>query len=140
MSKFKQPAVVKKHIKKFGHQGGWTFWSAMFVMFVLGFCAYLGMQLVPIYATNHNVQNSMNRSLEEADPKSITRAYVIRKMDAQLYLDGSHHTLNYKKDLTVKRLRSKILVEVKYQREIPLFNNMSLLVRFENQAEKRIGG
>ena len=140
MSKLKQSSVVKKNIKNFGHQGGWTFWSAMFVMLVLGSLAYVGMQLVPIFSTNQNVQNAMNRSLEEADPKTITRAYIIRKMQAQLYLDGSHHTLDYKKDLKVKRLRSKLVVEVKYQREVPLFYNMSLLVRFDNLAEKRTGG
>ena len=139
MSKFKQSMVAKQNIKKFSRQGGWTFWSAMFVMCVLGFSAYVGMQLVPIYSTNHNVQNAMNRSLLDVDPSTITRAYVIRKMQAQLYLDGSHKAFDYKK-LKVKRVGSKAIIEVKYQSEVPLLSNLSLLVRFENVAETRAGG
>ena len=97
------------------------------------------MQLVPIYSTNHNVQNAMNRSLLDVDPSTITRAYVIRKMQAQLYLDGSHKAFDYKK-LKVKRVGSKAIIEVKDQSEVPLLSNLSLLVRFENVAETRAGG
>jgi hypothetical protein len=139
MSKFKQPVLIKYSFKKFSHQGGWTFWSAIVVMSMLGFFAYVGMQLVPIYTSNQSVKSAMDLSLVEVDPKTISRGYIVRKIQDQLYLDSSGDFIDYKKELTVKRVKSNIVLNVKYQREVPLFSNLSLLVRFENVSEARIG-
>lgn len=107
-------------------------------MLVVGFFAYVGMQLVPIYATNENVVNAMRQSLEEVDLNRVNRATIIRKMNAQLYLDGSHQLLNYKTDLKVRRSRRLFVVETTYRREIPLFYNLSLVASFHNVEERTL--
>ena len=117
-------------------QGGWTFWSLMFVMLVILFCSYVGMQLVPVYNANQNVTNAMVRALEGQDLTRLNRATVIRKMNAQLYLDGSHKLLNYKQDLKVRRSRKEFILETHYRREIPLFYNLSIVATFDN-VERR---
>jgi len=113
-------------------QGGWTFWSLLFVLSVIMFFAYVGMQLVPIYAANENVKNAMNLSLENVDLNKATRRLIIRKMNDQLYLDGDHYLLNYKTDLKVRRSRKEFILETKYRREIPLFYNISVVADFNN--------
>ncbi|MEM7357822.1 MAG: DUF4845 domain-containing protein [Pseudomonadota bacterium] len=128
----------KVRFVKFNKQQGWTFWSLLFVMLVVGFFAYVGMQLVPIYATNENVVNAMRQSLEEVDLNRVNRATIIRKMNAQLYLDGSHQLLNYKTDLKVRRSRRLFVVETTYRREIPLFYNLSLVASFHNVEERTL--
>ncbi len=124
--------------KNISKQSGWTFWSLMFVLGVLGFFGYVGMQLIPVYGANNNVKNAMRLSLENIDSNRITRASVIRSMDGQLYLDGSHKLLNYKTDLVIKRSRKLLFLETHYQREIPLFYNLSILVKFDNVEKVQI--
>lgn len=130
----------KSRIVNISRQRGWTFWSLLFVMLVIGFFSYVGMQLVPIYATNENVVNAMRQSLEEVDLTRVNRATIIRKMNAQLYLDGSHQLLNYKTDLKVRRSRKLFVVETSYRREIPLFFNLSLVASFHNVEERNLTG
>lgn len=117
-------------------QGGWTFWSLLFVMAVILFFSYVGMQLVPVYAVNENVKNAMRISIQNSDLRRVTRNELIRKMDAQLYLDGSHQVLNYRTDIKVKRSQSKFIMETNYRREIPLFLNLSLVASFSNVEER----
>jgi len=123
-------------MKKIADQGGWTFWSLLFVMGVILFFSYVGMQLVPVYSANQNITNAMNRSVDDIDLFKASRGVIIKKLNTQLYLDGSHELLNYKTDLKVKRSRKKFTLETNYNREIPLFFNISILVRFNNVVER----
>lgn len=106
------------------------------MMAVILFFSYVGMQLVPVYAVNENVKNAMRISIQNSDLRRVTRNELIRKMNAQLYLDGSHQLLNYKTDLKVKRSQSKFIMETNYRREIPLFLNLSLVASFSNVEER----
>lgn len=133
-----QRSATVRPVKNIYRQGGWTFWSLLFVLLVILFFAYIGMQLVPVYAANQNVKNAMQISLKETDLRRVTRAQIIRKMDAQLYLDGSHKMLNYKTDLKVRRSQKQFIVETNYRREIPLFWNLSLVASFNNVEERSL--
>ncbi len=119
-------------------QGGWTFWSLLFVMGVILFFSYVGMRLVPVYAANENVKNAMRISLQDIDLRRATRAEIVRKMDGQLYLDGSHKLLDYKTELKVKRSKKQFILETNYSREIELFLNLSLLAKFDNVEEREL--
>jgi hypothetical protein len=119
-------------------QQGWTFWSLVFVMSVILFFSYIGMQLVPVYSANQNIKNSMSLAVDNADLRRVSRTQIIKAMQAQLYLDGSHQLLNYKTDLKVRRSPKKFVVETHYNREIPLFYNLSLKAKFDNVVERSL--
>ncbi len=121
-------------------QQGWTLWSLLFVLGVLLFFAYVGMQLVPVYGANGNIVNAMERSVDGQDLRRITRAEIIRKMNSQLYLDGTHQLLDYKNDLKVSRNRNKFVLQVNYERKIPLFFNISVAADFEPRLECSLSG
>ena len=127
-----------RDMKQIKQQQGWTFWSLLFVLSVVVFFAYVGMQMVPVYASNENVRNAMQLSLKDIDLTKATRSQIVRKIDAQLYLDGSHKLLDYKTDLKVRRSRKEFVLETVYQREIPLFYNVHLLLKFDNVEKKAL--
>lgn len=116
-------------------QQGWTFWSLLFTLSVIGFFAYVGMQLVPVYSTNDSISKAIRQTAEEVDPRKVTRREIINKLNKQLYLDGNHELLDFKKDLKVTRNKSKFEVGVNYDREIPLFANLSIVARFSPKVE-----
>jgi len=126
--------------KAIGSQAGWTMWSMLFVMSVLFVAAYIVIQLVPIFSANENVKNAMRQSVEDKDLRKISRNQIIRGMQDQLYLDGSHELLDYKKDLNMARNRNKFLLEVKYEREVPLVANLVLIARFNPKVECELNG
>jgi hypothetical protein len=124
-----------KPLTNIKRQGGWTFWSLTFTLGVLAFFSYVGMQLVPIYTANGNIENAMERSIEGVNLRSVGRAEIIKKMDKQLYLDGSHKLLNYKEDLVIKRSRSVFTLQVSYERRVPIVGNVSILAEFSPVVE-----
>lgn len=122
------------------YQSGWTFWGLLFTLSVLGFAAYVGMRLVPIYSANENVKNAMELAMNDINYQSVSRSAIVRKMQAQLYLDGSHQLIEYKKALKVKRSKKDVVLTVDYQREVPVIANVSLLVKFNNKVVKNVNG
>lgn len=131
---------MNKPYRIIGTQQGWTFWSMVFVMSIVLFFSYVGLQLVPIYLANDSIKTAMMRSIEDKDPSTISRTIIIRKMSAQLYLDGNHNILNYKTDVKVKRSRSELIVETHYVREVPLFFNLTLRAKFDNVESRNLKG
>lgn len=130
-----QEFMAKKPLLNIKRQGGWTFWSLTFTLGVLGFFAYIGMQLVPIYTVNGNIENAMQRSIDGVNLRSVGRAEIIKKMDKQLYLDGSHKLLNYKEDLVIKRSRSLFTLQISYERRVPIVGNLSIIADFNPMVE-----
>ncbi|MFT4630412.1 MAG: hypothetical protein ACI8PV_001534 [Dinoroseobacter sp.] len=128
----------KNQLKNIKRQGGWTFWSLLFVLLTVFFFAYVGMQLVPIFTENKNVKNAMQLAIDNVDSRKATRQQIVRKLQDQLYLDGSHDLLDYKTDLKLSRTRKKLIIETHYRREIPLFFNVGVYANFDNVVEKTL--
>jgi len=55
--------VNSRNISKINQQKGWTMWSLMFVLGVVGLFAYVGFQLVPVYSANSNIKNAMQLAI-----------------------------------------------------------------------------
>ena len=132
--------TMKKQMPYIKSQGGWTIWSMMFVLSTIGFLAYMAMQLVPVYESNSNVKNALRTSVQNNDVQKITRGQIIKGMRQQLYLDGGSDYIDYKTDLKVTRDRSKLVITVDYERRIPLFANISVVVDFKPTLECGMSG
>ena len=130
--------VSSKKISNISQQNGWTMWSLMFVLGILGLFAYIGFQLVPVYSSNSNIKNAMQVALDEVSTSQISRSGIVSKMRGQLYLDGSHKLLDFKKDLDIKRTQRELVLKVNYERRVPLFFNLSLVATFENEVKRNL--
>ena len=135
MKKYRVTTELNGNIAR---QEGWTMWSLMFVSGVIIFFTYIGFQLVPLYSTNSNIKNAMQLALNDVTPSQVSRSGIVKKMQNQLYLDGSHKLLNYKKDLNIKRSQRELIVKVNYERRVPLFFNLSIVASFENEAKRNL--
>ena len=136
-SVFATPNVAaRRHPSRFNAQSGWTFWSLLFVMGVMLFTAYVGMQLVPVYSSNENIKNAMENAIADKNLLRINRNSIVKGMKAQLFLDGNNKVINYATDVTVERSERQFIFTTSYEREVPLFFNLSLLVRFDNVIER----
>jgi hypothetical protein len=131
----KQDLNSTKSFVNIKRQGGWTFWGLAFTLSTLGFFSYVGMQLVPLYTVNGNIENAMIRSVEGINLKTVGRAEIIRKMNKQLYLDGSHQLLNYKEDMIIKRSRTVFTMQIDYERRFSVLGNIGVVADFSPTVE-----
>ncbi len=131
---------MKKNIKNFKSQAGWTIWSLIFTLGTIGFFAYVGMKLVPMYNENQNIVNAMERSLENANLAKISRRDIINSMEKQLQIDGDDNIIDYKKALKVSRDRTTFKISLDYDRVVPLVANISVLAEFTPALECDLGG
>lgn len=120
----------RQKMKLFKQQAGWTFWSLLFTLLVLGFFAYIGMQLVPIHMQNENIKNAMVQSVEGVNLRKVTRNAIIGKMNRQLYLDQAHELLDFKRDLKVTKKSNEFKLELNYTREVPIVADHYVMVKF----------
>lgn len=127
-------------MQNFKSQAGWTIWSLIFTLGTIGFFAYVGMKLVPVYSENQNIVNAMQRSIENQDLRRVTRGKIIQAMEKQLYLDGADELIDYKEALKVTRNRTELNIVLDYERKIPLFANISLVASFNPSLECDLGG
>ena len=80
----------------------------------------------------------MQIALDDISPSKISRSGIISKMQGQLYLDGSHELLNFKKDLDIKRTQRELIIKVNYERRVSLFFNLSIVASFENEVKRNL--
>jgi len=139
----KNIAAVNNKMKPFSdmtRQGGWTFWSLGFTLLVFGFFAYVFMQLVPVYATNANIEKAMQGSVEGVDIRKVRRNDISFAISKQLALDGTQAAVDLRKGLVVKRTRDMLTIDVAYEPTIHLFFNISILATFNPRLECDFSG
>jgi hypothetical protein len=105
---------------------------------VIVFAAYLMMNLLPVYTNHSSVMNAVNSGLDQSNLRTITRRALIQNMNQQLLMDGVYDLVDWDKALIVERTRQNVTVNLNYQRVVPLFNKISLLVSFDERFERTV--
>ena len=105
---------------------------------VIGFAAYIVMNLLPIYTNHSSVTNAVNSGLDQSNLRTITSRALIQSMNQQLLMDDVYDLVDWDEALVVERNRQNVTVNLNYQRVIPLFKNISLLVSFDEGFERAV--
>ena len=59
-------------------------------------------------------------------------------MRPQMLMDDVDDVADWGKSITVKRDKKLVTVNLNYQRVVPLFDNISLLVHFDDSVERSV--
>ena len=116
-------------------QEGWTMVGLLLVIAVVMFFAYIVMKLVPVYLDNEEVKHAMEVGLTKGDPKLQTRNTIIRNMYSQMVIDDTDLLTDWKNAVSYKKTRDKVVFTNRYDRVVPLYDNISLLISFNNVME-----
>lgn len=113
-------------------QGGFTLWSALYVLITLGIIVFVAVRSVPVYLNNHEIDKALGEvahdpSLQHADAIAIRRA-VARHFEAGYASDVSP------RDVTISHDESDRIIELRYEVRRPLAFNMSLVYSFDDTA------
>lgn len=104
---------------------GLIFWGI-----VVALVAVLGMKVVPTTIEYYKIKKSAEGTLNKVGPDS-TVADVRNAFDRFAEIDMLEFS---SKDLEISKENGKIVIEFAYEKRIPLFANVSLLIEYQGVA------
>ncbi len=119
-------------MKRFGkQQEGMTFLSLLIVLAVVGFFAYIGIKLTPIYLQHFSVTSSL-QSLAEEESQGLAVGELRSRLLKRLEINSVTHVTE--DDIKVRSEANSKTVTVQYEVQEPFYGNVSLLISFEDSV------
>lgn len=113
----------------FSRQKGLSLFSVLLLMIVLGGAIMLGMKVTPVYTEYAEVRHAITALSAQSN---VGEASVRRDFNQRASVAGISSIKG--ENLTVVTGGNFVFVRATYQREVPLFSNISLLFKFDTQA------
>jgi len=119
-------------MKRFGkQQEGMTFISLLIVLAVVGFFAYIGIKLTPVYLQHFSVTSSL-QSLAEEESQGLAVGELRSRLLKRLEINSVTNVTE--DDIKVRSEANSKTVTVQYEVQEPFYGNVSLLISFEDSV------
>jgi Tfp pilus assembly major pilin PilA len=117
-------------------QRGLSFLGLIALVGVLGFCAVIGLKLIPIYMESWKIDGIMEATISEPGINDQSRQEVIESMLKRLDIDAvdAVNYSNWRDKLTVAKRKNNVTINVRYEITTPLLGNLSLLAVFDKSV------
>lgn len=117
-------------------QRGLSFLGLVVLVGVLGFCAVIGLKLIPIYMESWKINGIMEAVISEPGINDQSRQEVIESMLKRLDIDAvdAVNYSNWRDKLTVAKRKNNVTINVRYEITTPLLGNLSLLAVFDKSV------
>jgi len=104
---------------------------------MIGFYVFLGIKLGPEYMNFMSVRSAVQGVADEAGIEKIGRQEMRTRIAKRLNVSSIYFI--QKEDITVKEMEDGLHVIADYHREIPLFSNVYVLLKFKHDASVKNG-
>ncbi|MCE2915027.1 MAG: DUF4845 domain-containing protein [Rubrivivax sp.] len=111
-------------------QRGLTMFGLLFWAVVIGFIGYLAVRTFPTVTEYFTIQRIVKKIAAE-QPATVAEARAA--FDRQREIDYGVTSISGK-DLTVTKENDKVVIKFAYEREIPLFGPVFLLLKYDGQS------
>ena len=100
-------------------QAGFTFWSVVFYVLVLGAAMVLALRIAPSYLEYRTVRDIMERAVNEWNP-SEQGTFVVKTRIRKLLQTSQIYVIKAE-DVKVYRDKNDVVVDANYETRFPLF-------------------
>ena len=90
---------------------------------------------VPVYLNNDKIESAVRRVAAQPDIGAVSKGEIVSRIKRYLDVDYAHGTVDINESLKIKKSRDKLELQVDYETVVPLFANVSLLLKFENHID-----
>ncbi|MCC6302578.1 MAG: DUF4845 domain-containing protein [Gammaproteobacteria bacterium] len=119
-------------MERFGKkQEGLTFLSLLIVLAVIGFFAYIGIKLTPVYLEHFSVTSSL-QSLAEEESQGLAVGELRSRLLKRLEINNVSHV--GENDIDIRSDSGSKTVTIQYEVQEPFYGNVSLLISFEDSV------
>lgn len=116
-------------------QRGMTMWSAAFVIAVVVFFLFIGFKLFPVYMESFKIEKALEGVASQPNAGTKTRTEILNSLSKRFDIDDVEgRNLGSDWFSTEKQGRTLIL-RISYERVVPLFYNISVLIDFDFARE-----
>ena len=118
-------------------QRGISFVGLIFVLVVLAFVGLIGLRLFPFYMTSFKIDKAMTAVVEDPGMRDESVRSIVRSIVKRLDIDSVTFITekNFNDYVVLSNDNGKIVIDVYYDEEAPLFANIFLRVEFEKHFE-----
>jgi Domain of unknown function (DUF4845) len=113
------------------HQRGVTLMGLLFWGGVLGFLAVVGMKVLPTVNEFMTIKRTVDKVAKEG---GSTVPEIRTAFDRQKEIEYSITSITAK-DLNITKENDKVVVSFAYPKEVELFGNVSLLIKYEGRSK-----
>ena len=113
-----------------GHQRGLTLFGLMFWAILIGFIGYVVVRTLPTVNEYLTIQRAV-RLIAAAAPATVAEAR--QAFDKQKDLEYSISSIS-SKDLTVTKENDKVVIGFAYNKEVPLYGPVYILIKYEGSS------
>jgi Domain of unknown function (DUF4845) len=114
-----------------GRQRGITLFGLIFWAIVIGFLGYVLIRTLPTVNEYLTIQRSINK-IAEAAPQTV--AETRQAFDRQKEVEYSITAIGGK-DLTVTKENDRVVIAFAYDKEIPIYGPVYLLIKYEGRSK-----
>ena len=125
-------------MRKNHSQSGITLIGFVLILMVVGFFAFLGMRLFPVYTEYYGVLQAMKAVAAEPGIATKTPEQVKDSLDRKLYI--SYVTSVKKNNVRVTRQGGDYQLNVRYEVRGPLVYNLEFIATFDHTETLTRGG
>jgi hypothetical protein len=113
-------------------QRGLGFFGVLVLLIAIVFVAIVGMKLVPAYIEFYTIKKAVTGMTQSGELRGATVADVRRAFDRRAAVDDI--TALRPEDLEITKEGNDIVVSFAYEKRIPLFYNISVLIDFAGSS------
>lgn len=114
-------------------QKGMTGIAIAIILMMVGFFAFIGLKLFPIYMESFKVNTALDSLKKESGLAKKPSGAIVTLLMKRLAIDDVENVT--RSEISIERSRTGIIIYVDYEVEKYLFSNLSLLANFEKSAE-----
>ncbi len=114
-------------------QSGITLSGVLVWGIIIALVAVLGMKVVPEYVSYYKILKATKAVAAEAKDKTVSE---IRTSFGK-YLEVEHESTIKPSDLDISKEGNQVVIAFNYEKRIPLFANVSLLIDFSGSSAGR---
>lgn len=118
-------------------QQGVSFFGLVLILVVLAFVVLIGLKVLPIYMESFKIDAALKGVIEMKDVEKMSTKDIVRTLSRRLEVDDVDiiNARDYKEHLTITKKKDKVMLDVNYTAEAPLFKNLKLVADFNKHVE-----
>lgn len=118
---------------KHNKQSGMTYMGVLLLLIVFAFFAVVLVRIVPLYLENFKVQSVLKALHEDQETAKLPAAEIEERLLTRLDINDVEHV--GKDHIKISRDKGKLVVTVNYEARVPLFVNLDLVAKFNDDME-----
>jgi len=115
-------------------QRGMGFFGVLVMLIAIVFVAIVGMKVAPAYIEYFSIKKAVTGMVESGELRNATVADVRKAFDRRAIIDEISSIQG--SDLEITKEGSEIVLGFAYEKRIPLFYNISLLIDFQGSSKR----